>query len=45
MGDNLAIWKKAKDIADPELVDATTGSSNVIYPTAAKYTLGLNIDL
>ncbi|WP_184545599.1 SusC/RagA family TonB-linked outer membrane protein [Mucilaginibacter sp. FT3.2] len=45
MGDNLAIWKKAKDIADPELVDPTTGSSNVIYPTAAKYTLGLNIDL
>ncbi|GGH09052.1 SusC/RagA family TonB-linked outer membrane protein [Mucilaginibacter phyllosphaerae] len=45
LGDNLAIWKKAKDIADPELVDPTTGSSNVIYPTAAKYTLGFNIDL
>jgi len=45
MGDNLAIWKKAKDIADPELVDPTTGSSNVIYPTAAKFTLGFNVDL
>ncbi|EHQ26541.1 SusC/RagA family TonB-linked outer membrane protein [Mucilaginibacter paludis] len=43
MGDNLAMWKKAKSIADPELVDPTTGSANVIYPTAAKFTLGLNI--
>ncbi|EHQ30645.1 LOW QUALITY PROTEIN: TonB-dependent receptor plug [Mucilaginibacter paludis DSM 18603] len=43
MGDNLLMWKKAKDIADPELVDPTTGSSNVIYPTAVKYTLGVNI--
>ena len=45
MGSNLAIWKKAKDIADPELVDPTTGSSNVIYPTAAKYTIGINMSL
>jgi TonB-linked SusC/RagA family outer membrane protein len=45
MGDNLAMWKKAKDIADPELVDPTTGSSNTVYPTAAKFTLGVNIGL
>ena len=45
MADNVLIFKKSKLIADPELVDPTTGSSNVIYPTAAKFTLGLNFEL
>ncbi|SDS13091.1 TonB-linked outer membrane protein, SusC/RagA family [Mucilaginibacter mallensis] len=44
MGENLWMWKKSKDLADPELADPTTGLVNVVYPTAAKFTLGVNID-
>jgi TonB-dependent starch-binding outer membrane protein SusC len=32
-------------IPDPELVDPTTGSANVVYPTALKITVGLNVEL
>lgn len=45
MGENLFILKKSKTIADPELVDPTTGSSNVGYPSALKLTLGARIEL
>jgi TonB-linked SusC/RagA family outer membrane protein len=45
MADNVAMWKAAKSIADPELANPTTGSVNVVYPLGIKYTLGLNIDL
>jgi hypothetical protein len=42
MGDNLYIFKKSKMLADPELADPTTGSVNVIYPSALKFTIGAN---
>lgn len=45
MVDNVYTFKKTKVIPDPELVDPTTGSANVVYPTALKFTLGLNIEL
>lgn len=45
MGENLWMWKAAKDIPDPELVDPTTGSSNNVYPSVSKYTLGVNLTL
>ncbi|WDF55855.1 SusC/RagA family TonB-linked outer membrane protein [Mucilaginibacter sp. KACC 22063] len=45
MGQNLWMWKAAKDIPDPELVDPTTGSSNTVYPTVAKFTLGASLTL
>jgi TonB-linked SusC/RagA family outer membrane protein len=45
MLDNVYTFKKSKVIPDPELVDPTTGSANVVYPTALKFTLGLNMEL
>jgi TonB-dependent starch-binding outer membrane protein SusC len=45
MVDNVYTFKKTKVIPDPELVDPTTGSANVVYPTALKFTLGVNIEL
>lgn len=45
MVDNVYTFKKTKAIPDPELVDPTTGSANVVYPTALKFTLGLNVEL
>ena len=45
MADNVHTFKKTKVIPDPELVDPTTGSANVVYPTALKFTLGLNVEL
>jgi TonB-dependent starch-binding outer membrane protein SusC len=45
MVDNAFTFKRTKVIPDPELVDPTTGSANVVYPTALKFTLGLNIEL
>jgi len=45
MAENLLILKKAKTIADPELVDPTTGTSNVGYPSALKLTVGLRVEL
>lgn len=44
MADNLLILKKSKVIPDPELVDPTTGSANVVYPSALKMTIGANIE-
>ena len=44
MADNVHTWKKSKVIPDPELVDPTTGSANVVYPTALKITLGVNFE-
>lgn len=41
VGDNLHIWKQSKDIADPEQYEPTTGSVNIVYPTALKFTFGL----
>lgn len=45
MVDNVYTFKKTKVIPDPELVDPTTGSANVVYPTALKFTLGVNVEL
>jgi len=45
MADNLLTFKKSKTVPDPEFVDPTTGSANVVYPSAFKMTLGLNIEL
>ena len=45
VGENLWMWKAAKNIADPELYDPTTGSTNIIYPTAKKFTFGLQANL
>jgi TonB-linked SusC/RagA family outer membrane protein len=45
MLDNVHIFKKSKTIADPELVEPTTGSSNIVYPSALKITLGANFEL
>lgn len=44
MAENLYTFKKSKVIPDPELVDPTTGSANVVYPTAVKFTLGFNLE-
>jgi hypothetical protein len=44
MAENLYTFKKSKVIPDPELVDPTTGSANVVYPTALKFTLGFNLE-
>ena len=41
--ENLFIIKQAKDIADPELYNETTGSVNIVYPTALKFTFGLQL--
>ena len=45
MADNLKTFKKSKTVPDPEFVDPTTGSANVVYPSSLKFTLGLNIEL
>jgi len=45
MAENLMTWKKSKTVPDPELVDPTTGTSNVVYPSALKFTLGLRLEL
>jgi hypothetical protein len=45
MGENLFMWKKSKLIPDPELVDPTTGSANVVYPSALKFTFGCRLEL
>ncbi|WPQ65241.1 SusC/RagA family TonB-linked outer membrane protein [Chitinophaga sancti] len=45
MGENLVTFKKAATIPDPELVDPTTGSSNIAYPSALKFTLGVRVEL
>ena len=44
MAENLLTFKKSKVIPDPELVDPTTGSANVVYPTALKFTFGFNLE-
>ena len=44
MGENLFMWKKSKLIPDPELVDPTTGSANVVYPSALKFTVGCRVE-
>jgi TonB-linked SusC/RagA family outer membrane protein len=44
MGENLFMWKKSKLIPDPELVDPTTGSANVVYPSALKFTAGFRVE-
>jgi TonB-linked SusC/RagA family outer membrane protein len=44
MAQNLLTFKKSKVIPDPELVDPTTGSANVVYPTALKFTFGFNVE-
>ncbi|GGB20617.1 SusC/RagA family TonB-linked outer membrane protein [Puia dinghuensis] len=43
MAENLFMLKQAKNIADPELYDPTTGSVNIVYPTSLKFTFGLNL--
>jgi hypothetical protein len=45
MAENLLVLKKSKTIADPELVDPTTGTSNVGYPSALKFTAGFRVEL
>jgi len=45
MAENLLTLKKSKTIADPELVDPTTGTSNVGYPSAIKLTIGVRLEL
>jgi hypothetical protein len=45
MAENLLTLKKSKTIADPELVDPTTGTSNVVYPSALKFTMGVRVEL
>jgi TonB-linked SusC/RagA family outer membrane protein len=45
MAENLLTFKKSKTIADPELVDPTTGTSNVGYPSAIKITVGVRMEL
>ncbi len=44
MADNLYTWKKSKLVPDPELVDPTSGSANVVYPSTVKFTLGVNFE-
>ena len=45
MSENLLTWKASKVVPDPELVDPTTGSANVVYPSALKFTFGARIEL
>jgi hypothetical protein len=45
MFENVLTLKKSKTVADPELVDPTTGSSNIVYPSALKVTAGLRVEL
>ena len=45
MVENLWMIKASKIIPDPELVDPTTGSSNVVYPSAKKLTVGIRMEL
>ena len=45
LAENLLTLKKSKVVPDPELVDPTTGTANVVYPSSLKMTLGLNIEL
>ena len=45
MAENLFMLKRSKTIADPELVDPTTGTSNVGYPSAIKLTVGVRVEL
>lgn len=44
MAENLFMLKKSKMIPDPELVDPTTGSANVVYPSALKFTFGFRAE-
>jgi len=44
MLENLLTWKASKVVPDPELVDPTTGSANVVYPTALKLTFGIRTE-
>lgn len=44
MAENLFMFKRSKIVPDPELVDPTTGSANVVYPSTLKFTLGLNVE-
>ncbi|HEU4902086.1 MAG TPA: SusC/RagA family TonB-linked outer membrane protein, partial [Flavisolibacter sp.] len=44
MAENLFTFKRSKVVPDPELVDPTTGSANVVYPSTLKLTLGLNLE-
>lgn len=43
VSENLFIIKQAKNIADPELYEPTTGSVNIVYPTALKFTFGVQV--
>ncbi|HEY8935905.1 MAG TPA: TonB-dependent receptor [Cyclobacteriaceae bacterium] len=45
VADNVHTFKRSKSIADPELADPTSGSVNVIYPSALKITFGVNLSL
>lgn len=45
MAENVFMWKKSKLIPDPELADPTTGTLNVVYPSAIKITVGLRTEL
>ena len=44
MAENLLMWKASKIVPDPELVDPTTGSANVVYPTSLKFTFGIRTE-
>jgi TonB-linked SusC/RagA family outer membrane protein len=44
MAENLFMLKKSKMIPDPELVDPTTGTANVVYPSALKFTMGFRVE-
>lgn len=44
MAENLLTLKKSKMIPDPELVDPTTGTANVVYPSALKFTMGFRVE-
>ncbi|HLZ89154.1 MAG TPA: SusC/RagA family TonB-linked outer membrane protein [Puia sp.] len=44
MAENLLMLKKSKMIPDPELVDPTTGTANVVYPSALKLTAGFRVE-
>lgn len=45
MADNLLTFKRSPTIPDPELVDPTTGSSNMAYPAVRKFTIGIRAEL
>jgi TonB-linked SusC/RagA family outer membrane protein len=44
MAENVFMLKKSKMIPDPELVDPTTGTANVVYPSALKLTVGFRVE-